>query len=318
MTDFYRDRLVLVTGGAGFVGGHFVEELLRRGARVRVPIHQRPMWVGHDRVESVAADLTRREDCQRVCHRVDAVVHAAGHVGAAGVGPFSVMSGIAANLTLTANMLEAAWAEEVHRVLVFSSSTAYPPVEHPVKEEEMWTCEPHSAYLGYGWMRRYLEKLCQYVDSQSDVGIAICRPTAIYGRHDNFDPATCHFLPALIHRAVKRERPFVVWGTGKEVRDILHVADLVRGGLLLLAKRAVLDPINIGAGQGTTIREVAQLVLEAAGHDAEIVFDDTKPSTIPIRRADVSKARHLLGFTPQVALAEGIKDTVEWYKQTLA
>ena len=316
MINFYRDKLVLVAGGTGFVGGHFVEELLRQGARVRVPIHERPLRIQNERIETVEADLTRRGDCRRVCEGVDAVVHAAGAVGAAGVGPASVMSGIAVSLPLTANLLEAAWAAQLGRILIFSSSTAYPAVEHPVKEEEMWTGEPHPAYLGYGWMRRYSERLCEYVDSKSDLGIAICRPTAVYGRHDSFDPVTGHFLPALIHRAAKRENPFVVWGTGEEVRDILHVTDFVRGSLLLLASHAVCDPVNIGTGQGTTVREVAELVLEAAGHDAEIEFDHTKPSTIPVRRADVSKARRLLGFKPQIGLKEGIVDTMRWYTET--
>lgn len=314
----YKDKLVLVTGGTGFVGSHFVEELLRQGACVRVPIHVRPLRVEDDRIETVEADLTLQEDCLHACRGVDCVVHAAGAVGAAGVSPSQLLSGIGDNLALTARVLQAAWATGVDRTLVFSSSTTYPAADHPVKEEEMWSGPTHPSYFGYGWMRRYLEKLAEFVASESDMGIALCRPTAIYGRHDNFDPQTARYIPAVIRRAVELEDPFVVWGTGEDIRDILHVTDLVRGCLSLLEKHAVCDPVNIGSGVGVAVKDVVRLVLRASGRaDAKVVFDASKPSTIPIRLVDTSKAKRLLQFEPEVSLEAGIADTVEWYRETL-
>lgn len=316
---FYKDKVVLVTGGAGFVGTHFVRALLAEGAKVRATVHRRPMIETDPSVTLLKADLNNLDDCLRVCQGVDYVFHAAGAVSSAGTTVVNPMFAITANLILTTRMLEAAWMSDVKRILVFSSgTTAYPAYDHPVREEEMWTAPPPPIYFGYGWMRRYLELLSEFVASKSSLGIALCRPTAVYGRHDDFDPKNSHVIPALIRRATEGENPFVVWGTGEELRDFLHITDLVRGCLLLLEKHAVCDPVNIGYGQTTAIKDVVGHILAAAGRsNARIEFDVTKPTTIPVRMVDTTKARELLGFAPGLTLAEGLADTVAWYQESL-
>ena len=315
---FYSNKKVLVTGGTGFIGSHIVRALLRTGACIRVPVHVRQMQPDISNVETVFADLMQWEGCRAAARGVDYVIHAAGTVGAAGVKDYQLMEGITKNLILTAHMLQAAWAEGVKKIVVFGSSTGYPPYNHPVKEEEMWLDEPHPAYAGYGWMRRYIEKLGEYVSAQSDCKVVIIRPSAVYGPGDNFTEKTSHVIPALIKRAVGRENPFVVWGTGDEVRDFIHVSDFARACLLALAKCNDFDPINIGAGKGSTIREIVGLILDAVGHkDVQIFFDSTKPATIPYRMVSIEKARQMLDFEPQIPLEEGIRDTVEWYMSTL-
>lgn len=312
---FFEGKKILVTGGSGFIGTHFVDELVRQSALVRVPLHERPLVQQHECVETVSADLTNLEDCIRVCDGVDYLIHAAGAVAAAGVTVANPMSAIATNLVLTVRIVEAAWRQGVKRILIFSSgTTGYPAADHPVKEEEFWKAPPPSVYFGYGWMRRYLELLGEFVASKSEIGIAVCRPTAVYGRYDNFDPKTSHVIPALIRRAVQRENPFVVWGTGDEVRDFLHVSDLVRGCLLLLEHHAVCDPVNIGYGKPASVKQILDIILRAARHtEARIEFDSSKPTTIPVRSVDTGKARSLLGFEPLVSLEEGLIDTVNWY-----
>ena len=315
---FYKDKKILVTGGTGFVGIHFVQELLRQGAHVRVPVHQHAPMLHDGQIETVPADLTREEDCRKVARGMQYVFHAAGAVSAAGVTATNPMAAITTNLVLTAQMLQASWQEGVERFLVFGSSTGYPAANHPIKEEEMWTGPTYPAYFGYGWMRRYLERISEFVASKSSMKIALCRPSAVYGRCDNFDPATSHVIPALIRRAVQRENPFVVWGTGDEVRDFLHITDLVRGCLLLLEHHATCDPVNIGYGQAVTIRQIIETILRTAGHEqAELKFDATKPSTIPFRMVDTTKAKKLFGFEPRVPLDEGLADTVRWYAESL-
>ncbi len=312
---FYEGKKVLVTGGTGFIGCHFVQELLKQGAHVRVPVHHRDLVFADDRIEKVPADLTRSEDCATVCNGIDYLIHAAGAVAAASMTVANPMSAIVTNLVLTARVLEAAMVQGVQRILIFSSgTTAYPLSDHPIREEEMWDAPPAPVYFGYGWMRRYLELLATFAASKSNAGVAICRPTAVYGRHDDFNPATSHVIPALIRRAVEKENPFVVWGTGEELRDFLHVTDLVRGCLLLLEKHSLGDPVNIGYGEATTIKQIVEIILEAAGHrGAEVLFDVTKPTTIPVRMVDTTKAKEILGFERAVSLSEGLTDTVHWY-----
>ncbi len=315
---FYKGKKVLVTGGTGFVGTHLVEALLEEGALVRIPIHHRPPILSDRRVEMMPADLTIPEQCLDLMRGMDYVFHAAGAVGAAGLAPMAQFDGIIVNLILSARILQAAWQSGVKRLLLFSSSTVYPALDWPVKEEEAWDGPLHPAYLGYGGMKRYLEKLAEFVTSRSALKIAMVRPTAVYGRWDNFHPETSHVIPALILRALKREDPFVIWGTGAGTRDFLHITDLAKGSLLALEKYACCDPINIGFGEIGTIREIVEAVLEATGHKgAKIVYDATKPTTIPYRSVDTTKSRDVLGFTPAVSLREGLRDTVAWYERTI-
>ena len=311
---FYQGKVVLVTGGTGFVGIHIVQGLLRLGARVRVPIHKRPLPVQNENIETIPADLTRQQDCLAVIEGVDYVFHAAGAVAAAGVTASNPMAAITTNLILTTQMLQAAWTEGVERFLLFSSSTGYPVSDYPIKEEEMWSGPTHPAYFGYGWMRRYLERMGEFVASKSKMKIALVRPTAVYGRWDNFDQKSSHVIPALIRKAVERKNPYEVWGTGEEVRDFLHVTDLARGCLLMLEKYATCSPVNIGYGKAITIKEIVQIILKAARYEnANVKFNPSGPTTIPVRMVDTSKAKIMLGFEPFVSLEDGITDTVQWY-----
>src|SRR6202166_2070275 len=310
---FFETRLSLVIGGAGFIGTHIAKALLDRGGRVRLTGHRRAPILSDPRIEIVQADLTRQEDCLRAMKDVDLVFHAAGAVTGIGVTAHNAMAGITTNLNLTAQVMQAAWTIGVERILIFSSSTAYPASNHPIREDELWNGLPHPSYLGYGWMRRYFERLSEFVASRSSLSIALVRPTAVYGPHDDFQPTTSHVIPALVRKAVEKLDPFEVWGTGDEVRDFLHVTDFARGCLLMMEKYAVCDPVNIGYGSAMTIRRVVEIILKAAGHDADVRFDATKPMAIPIRLVDTSKAKRLLGFEPQIPIETGLRDLVHWY-----
>jgi GDP-L-fucose synthase len=310
---FFASRLSLVTGGAGFIGTHLANALLEQGGRVRLALHQRASIVRDPRIEIVRADLTRQEDCLKAMRGVDLVFHAAGASSGVGAGADQAMAGITTNLNLTAQVLQAAWTAGVERILIFSSSTVYPARDHPVREDEA-EGDPHPSYLGYGRMRRYFEHLAEFVASRSGVKVALVRPTAVYGPHDNFDPVTSHVVAALVRRAVAKLDPFEVWGTGDEVRDFLHVEDFARGCLLTMEKHAACDPINIGYGTPVTIRRVVEIILAAAGHgNADVRFDASKPTTIPVRLVDTSKARRLLGFEPRISIESGLTDLVRWY-----
>lgn len=313
---FYDGKTILVTGGTGFIGTHIVQELLERDVKIIIPVHIRRLMIEYDedKIETMYADLTKQEDCIKILKDVDYVFHAAGDVAYAGVGTKDLMRAIVTNLTITSQMLYAALTTNIDRMLIFSSSTGYPVTDHPIKEEEMWSGPAHPTYFGYGWMRRYIERIGEFVASKSDIKISIVRPTAVYGRWDS----SGHVIPSLIRRAIKKEDPFIVWGTGKETRDFLHASDLARGCILMLEKCANCDPVNIGYGKPTMIRDVANIILKAANHeDADVTFDNSKPSTIPIRTVDTTKAKRLLHFEPKISLEEGLKDTVEWYKSEI-
>ena len=310
---FFQPRLSLVTGGAGFIGTHLAKALLNEGGRVRLAVHKRAPLISDPRIEAVCADLTDREDCLRAMQGVQLVFHAAGAVSGVGASADDAMAGIAKNLTLTAQVLHAAWTAGVERILIFSSGTVYPETDHPIREDELSGQPPHPSYLGYGRMRRYFEHLAEFVASRSTVKVALVRPTAVYGPHDDFDPASSHVIPALVRKAVEKLNPFEVWGSGNEMRDFLHVDDFARGCLLAIEKHAVCDPLNIGYGSAVSIRQVVETILKASGHDVPVRFDTSRPTTIPVRLVDTSKARRLLGFEPKIPIEAGLSDLVRWY-----
>jgi GDP-L-fucose synthase len=244
------------------------------------------------------------------------VVHAAGPVTGAAVTAGAPMTGIPGNLTLAANVIQAAWNAGVERFLLLSSTSIYPVANRAVKEDEGFNEPIHSSYFGYGWMRRYLERLAEFAAMKSSMKVAIVRPTAVYGRWDNFHSVTSHVVPALIRKAVERLDPYEVWGTGDEVRDFLHVTDMVSGGLSALEHHANCDPLNLGYGQAFTIQNLVGHILKGAGYeDAKIVFNTSKPTTIPFRMVDISKARQAIGFEPLMSLERGIGDTIAWYRE---
>ena len=314
--NYFDGKTVLVTGGTGFVGTNFVKELSNFNVKIIVPIHKRELSFKSKKIHTINADLTNIDDCLKVCQNVDYIFHAAGMVSAARMTVNNPMTAISTNLIVTLRILEAAMKQNVKKILLFSSgTTGYPKYNHAVTEEEMFNDDPAEIYYGYGWSRRYTELLGNFASKKSNLKVAICRPTGVYGSYDDFDPSTSHVIPALIKRAIDRENPYVVWGDGEEIRDFLHVRDLVKGCFLLLEKNANSDPVNIGSGKEYKIKDIVKTILNLTNNkDVNIEFDNTKPTTIPVRKVNVDKAKKLLGFEMKISLEDGLKETIDWYK----
>ena len=314
--NYFDGKTVLVTGGTGFVGTNFVKELSNFNVKIIVPIHKRELSFKSKKIQTINADLTNIDDCLKVCQNVDYIFHAAGMVSAARMTVNNPMTAISTNLIVTLRILEAAMKQNVKKILLFSSgTTGYPKYNHAVTEEEMFNDDPAEIYYGYGWSRRYTELLGNFASKKSNLKVAICRPTGVYGSYDDFDPSTSHVIPALIKRAIDKENPYVVWGDGEEIRDFLHVRDLIRGCFLLLEKNANSDPVNIGSGKEYKIKDIVKTILNLTNNkDVNIEFDNTKPTTIPVRKVNVDKAKKLLGFEMKISLEDGLKETIDWYK----
>ena len=313
MSNFYKDKKVVVTGGSGFVGTHYLMELLNRGAKVRTHTHIRPLQISDDRLEVFEnIDLTNLDDCFKLVKDADYVVHAGGRICHPSSVPTDIQVSIQ-NIQVTGNVLEASYKSNVKGYLDLNSSTGYPDIRKPIDEDEFWVGEPHEKYYGYGWMRRYREKLMEHVSRFSDMKIALARGTAIFGPNDNFDPKTCHVVPALIKRALDGENPFEVWGTGDVVRDFMYVKDVVNACLLVLEKGESMRPYNVGFGSTITIQQIVDSVLKATNSNPEVVWDASKPTTIPFRMVSTERLNKELGFQPSYSFDEGMQETVDWY-----
>jgi GDP-L-fucose synthase len=316
MDNFLKGKKVVVTGGSGFIGSHFLMELVERGAEVTTHTHKKPLQVSHDKIKVINdIDLNNVRDCVILTQNADYVIHCAGNI----CHPSTVSTDIqvaSGQLLIMANVLDACAKNKVKRFLDLNSSTGYPDIREPLNEDMFWVDEPYKAYFGYGWMRRYREKLMEHVSRFSGLEIALARCTAIFGPHDNFDLKTCHVVPALIKRHLSGENPFNVWGSPNVVRDFLYVKDVINGALLILEKGESMRPYNLGYGGGITIGEIVDTILKVTGEAPVVEFDETKPTTIPFRAVSTERINNELGFKPKYTFEEGIKETIEWYKKT--
>jgi GDP-L-fucose synthase len=315
MSNFFKGKKVAVAGGSGFIGSHYILQLLELGAEVITHTHVRPLQVQDERVTiHDHLDLEKLDDCYKLVEDADFVVHAGGRICHPASVPTDIQVSIQ-NIKVTGNLLEASYKSGVKGFLDLNSSTGYPDIREPLKEEEFWTDEPHAKYYGYGWMRRYREKLMEHVSRFSDMKIALARGTAIYGPYDNFDLKTCHVVPALIKRVLSGENPFEVWGSPDVVRDFLYVKDVVRAGLLILEKGESMKPYNVGSGETITVGDIVDAILKATDKSPEVFYDASKPTTIPFRMVSTQRLEQELGFEKEFSFEQGIAETVKWYKE---
>ena len=310
---FYKDKKIVVTGGSGFVGTHFIQELLNRGASVITHTHNNPLKIHDKRITWLEnIDLEKLDDALELIDGADYVIHTAGYIG----HPSDIATDfqIARNqINVITNVLDACYQSNIKGFLDLNSSTGYPDKRYPITEDEYWDGEPFISYYGYGWMRRYREKLIEHTSHLTDMKIGIARGTAIFGPHDNFNLKTCHVVPALIKRCLSGEDPFVVWGSPDVVRDFLYIKDVVKGCLLVLEKGESMRPYNVGCGSAITIGEIVDVILKVTGKNPKVEWDNSKPTTIPFRMVSTERIINELGFKPDYTFEEGMKETVEWY-----
>ena len=314
------DAEVLVTGGTGFIGVNLMLRLLSLGSQVRATLHKHPAVIQDDAIEYVWADLTLMENCKRVVEGVDYVFMCAANTSGAGVMATTPLVHVTPNVVMNAQMLEAAYFAKAKKFMFISSSAAYPPTgDRPVREDEMFDGEPYEKYYLVGWMKRYSEILCKiYAQKIKDpMPTVVIRPSNIYGPYDDFDFRTSHMMAALIRRVVERHDPLEVWGTGDDIKDLIYVDDFLDGMLSAFEKTTDYMAVNIATGQGYSVKQVLQTILEVDGYtDADVRFDPSKPTMIPIRLVDTSLAKERLGFQIKASLRVGIRKTIEWYRES--
>jgi nucleoside-diphosphate-sugar epimerase len=315
-------KMVLVTGGAGFIGSHLVDALVRRGFKVRVVDDLSRGSLSNlqkcrDKIDFVEGDLADMKIAEDVLKGCDYCFHLA-----AVVGGVSFMTSnpaqIFKSLLINYNVFEAARKMDLPNLLYVSSACTYPvnlqlaECQPSLKEEDVLKCGamPDS---DYGWVKIVGEIQSQAYVRSYEMRIVIVRPFNPYGPRECFNPDHSHVIPALIRRAVQKEDPFKVWGDGLQIRTFTYVTDLVEGLILAMEKALPGDPINISNENYVTIRELVALVLKVTRHTPTVLYDTTKPEGVKSRRCDMSKAYRVLGWSPKICLEEGLRNTLEWY-----
>jgi GDP-L-fucose synthase len=310
MTSFYRDLKVLVTGGTGLIGRPLVELLQAAGAVVSIASlddpARAPAGVAFHRV-----DLRDFSACLDVCAGQDIVFNLAGVKGSPAMTAKRPASFFVPTLTFSINMMEAARRSGVGRYLFTSSVGVYAPAE-VFFEDDVWSTFPSPNDRFAGWAKRMgeLQAEAYRIEHGWDT-VSIVRPANVYGPYDNFDPENAMVIPSLIRRAMEGERPLTVWGDGSPIRDFIHARDVARG-MMMVVEQGYNQPVNLGSGTGVTIREVAEAVARSVPGGADLVWDPTKPAGDRKRVLDMARAASI-GFTPEISLEDGIRETIAWY-----
>lgn len=319
-SHFWKNKKVLVTGGAGFIGSHLVDKLVESEARVTVLDNLQNGTKNNlesvaDKITFIEGDCTNLATAIHASKNIEVVMNLAARVGGIEYNRTHQATMLRDNLPIETVMIEAARKQQVERFLVVSSACVYPRTcTVPTPEAEGFIDEPEPTNGGYGWAKRMAEKLGEYYAEEFKMQVGIVRPYNCYGPRDHFDPEVSHVIPALIKRVFDGENPVVVWGSGKQTRAFLYVKDLVEGMMLTIENYPVPDPINLGTNEEISMKDLVQKIISISGKQVDIRFDNSKPDGSPRRNSDNTKAQEKVNFASKTTLDDGLLQTINWYK----
>lgn len=302
-----KNKKIVVTGGAGFVGQHVVEKLKGRGvADVFVPL-------------SSEFDLREQKNCEKIVQNTDIVIHLAAQIG--GIGFISDHQGevFYNNIIMGVQLMEASRRAGVKKFVGIGTACEYPEVlPLPFKEKDIWHGSPEDVTAPYGWAKKMLLIQGQAYKKQYGFNSIHIIPVNMYGPGDNFNSESAHVIPSLIRKIIEAKNNSLssveVWGSGHATREFLYVEDAAEGIVLATENYDSTDPVNLGTGLETPIKEVTELIMELSGYRRSIKWNSDKPDGQPRRQLDISKAEKF-GFKASTTLRDGLKKTIEWYQK---
>jgi GDP-L-fucose synthase len=307
MSDFWRDRSVLVTGGSGFLGRVVVDRLRGLGAAVVVP-----RSADHDLTEPGTAEALLAE------HRPATVIHLAARVGGIGFNQAEPARLFRDNLLMGTYVIDATLAAGTEKTVLVGTVCSYPkftPV--PFREESLWDGYPEETNAPYGIAKKANLIHAQVNHQQYGQRFAYLIPTNLYGPGDKFHTSVSHVIPALIKKCVEAvergEDKIDVWGTGRASREYLYVEDAAAAIVLAAEQHDGSEPVNLGNDHEVTIRETVETIARLVGFDGELRWDPTKPDGQPRRRVDATRAANLFGWRAEMPFEEGLRRTIDWY-----
>ena len=308
--DFWSNRRVLVTGGAGFLGSFLVGKLKERGCdHIFVPRSKNYNLVEMEAVKKVYRDA-----------KPDVVIHLAAKVGGIGANRANPGKFFYDNLMMGVQMMEVGRKVGIEKFVAIGTICAYPKFTSvPFNEENLWNGYPEETNAPYGLAKKMLLVQAQAYRQQYNFNAIYLLPVNLYGPRDNFDLETSHVIPAIIRKCVEAKRKgkgeITVWGTGKPTREFLYVEDAAEGILLASEKYNKPDPVNLGAGFEISTSDLIKLIGKLTNFSGKIVWDSSKPDGQPRRYLDTSRAEKEFGFKAKTPLEEGLKKTIEWFQK---
>ena len=308
VSDFFAQKRITVTGGAGFLGSHLIAKLQARGARdIFIP-----------KIEDF--DLVKMADVERMYDQSqpDIVIHLAAVVGGIGANQANPGKYFYDNLMMGVQLLEIARQRKVAKFVALGTICCYPKFTTvPFKEDDLWNGYPEETNAPYGLAKKMILVQSQAYRQQYGFNSIFLMPVNLYGPGDNFDPESSHVIPALIKKCVEAvktgAKEIVIWGTGKATREFLYVEDCAEAILLAAEKYNKSDPVNIGAGFEISIKDLVHKIVELTGFKGKIVWDSSKPDGQPRRCLDTTRALNEFNFKAKTDFAAGLKNTIDWY-----
>jgi GDP-L-fucose synthase len=306
---FWKGKNILLTGGAGFLGSHILENLIqkRRVSKSQVLIPR-----------SKEVDLRKWQNCKKATEDADIVIHLAARVGGIGFNQKYPGTLFYENIIIGAQLMEASRIARVQKFVQIGTVCSYPKfTPAPFKEEDLWNGYPEETNAPYGIAKKALLVMAQAYRQQFGLNVIYLIPVNLYGPKDNFELESSHVIPALIRKFIeakdKGAEQVVVWGTGNASREFLYVEDAAEGILEATEKYDKTDPVNLGTGKEITIKQLANLISHLIGYDGQIIWDKTRPDGQPRRCLDTSRAKNEFNFEAKTDLSTGLKKTIEWY-----
>jgi nucleoside-diphosphate-sugar epimerase len=307
------------------VGSYLVQDLLEHGARVRVvddlssgSTDNLEHVLGD--VEFVRADLRDPVVAGNAVQGMEVVMHLAARAHGMLHSQQHHPEVLRDNTTMTFAILDACVHHEVERALMVSSSCVYPddaPI--PTPELPVNTGLPESVNEGYGWGKRLLEIQSRYLYEKHGLPIALLRPFNAYGGRYRWQGDASHVVPSLVKKVLDASGPVVIWGSGKQVRDLLHARDFALGFRLATECAVDCDPVNLAGGEAVKLKDLACRIAEIRGLEIDIRLDQTKPEGRARKEADLTKLHQRIpDFRPTVTLEEGLRDMFDWYGRNQA
>ena len=301
---------ILVTGGAGFLGRYVVEKLTERGCKKIFVSRSKD----YNLVEIEAVKKLYRDA------KPDIVIHLAARVGGIGANMKNPGSFFYENLMMGIQMMEQGRLSEIEKFVAIGTVCAYPKnIAIPFKEKDLWNGYPEETNAPYGIAKKMTLVQAQAYYQQYGFNAIYLLPVNLYGPGDNFDSETSHAIPALIKKcldAVKiGKEEIIAWGTGEPTREYLYAEDAAEGIILATEKYDKLNPVNLGSGLEISIRKLVSLIAKLTGFEGQIIWDTSKPDGQPRRLFDSSRAYKEFGFRFKTSLEEGLRKTIEWYKE---
>lgn len=311
---FWREKRVIVTGGAGFLGSFVVEKLQARGAAEVIV----PRSADYDLVQQ-AAIKQLLSDTEQNGRPVDMIIHLAARVGGIGANRANPAIFFYDNLMMGTQLLHESYLAGVPKFVAIGTVCAYPkfaPV--PFKEDDLWNGYPEETNAPYGLAKKMMLVQSRTYREQYGYNSIFLLPVNLYGPRDNFDLATSHVIPALIRKCLEaKERgddQIVAWGDGSPTREFLYVEDGAEGILLAAERYNDSQPVNLGSSYEISIKALLETIVKLTGFAGEIVWDTSKPNGQPRRKLDTTRAEMLFGFKSGISFEENLRDTIEWYR----